>query len=166
MTLPTLISKETRTDIAGTYTAYIYADGHVETDPPGRPLSKEDLQRQRKAQVATDRAKRMIAAERAKFGVLGDSIPNQTLRDNATAVSSKIVLEPFHKFLHAVSEISDTATVPQTAGGHVDRLITTVPLGGKVVGDRARTRPEYSVPGSDSPPDPNLPAELQRVELR
>ncbi len=164
--MSTLVSKETRTDIAGTYTAYIYADGHVETDPPGRPLSKEDLQRQRKAQVATDRAKKMIAAERAKFGALGDSIPNQTLRDNLTAVSSKIVLEPFHKFLHAVAQVSDTATVPQTDGGHVDRLLTSVPLGGRVVGDHARQRPEYAPPGVDSPADPNLPEELQRSELR
>lgn len=40
-----LISKTTETDYVGTYTRYVYDNGHVETDPVGRPIFREDAQR-------------------------------------------------------------------------------------------------------------------------
>jgi hypothetical protein len=49
---PVVRKRETRTDAAGTYVAYTYADGHIETEPPGRPLYPEDIQRQRRRQAA------------------------------------------------------------------------------------------------------------------
>lgn len=42
---------EIRTDELGSYTAYIFDDGHVETDPPGRPLYRVDLQRKRRFEI-------------------------------------------------------------------------------------------------------------------
>ena len=40
-----LLSKTIETDYLGTYTRYVYDNGHVETDPAGRPIFREDAQR-------------------------------------------------------------------------------------------------------------------------
>jgi hypothetical protein len=40
-----LLSKTIETDYLGTYTRYVYDNGHVETDPVGRPVFREDAQR-------------------------------------------------------------------------------------------------------------------------
>ncbi len=40
-----LISKTIETDYVGTYTRYVYDNGHIETDPVGRPIFREDAQR-------------------------------------------------------------------------------------------------------------------------
>lgn len=102
-------SKETRTDFVGPYTAYIYADGHVETDPPNRPLSREDVQRQRRGQVAAQsKAQRQLEAERSNEGVPSVSVA----RDLSLATASRSLVEPFHAAIEALTEAADTIATP------------------------------------------------------
>ena len=42
-----IVKTETKSDYVGTYTAYTYTDGHVETNPVSRPKYKEDVQLKR-----------------------------------------------------------------------------------------------------------------------
>ena len=99
------MKSETRTDFVGTYTAYLFADGHVETDPPGRPQSREDAQRERRRQLATADPRRQLQA----------------------AAPLDRVLQPFQRTSAALAEIATTVQAVKPAR---DELLTTVDLGG------------------------------------
>lgn len=132
------LSKETRTDYAGTYTAYIYADGHVETDPPGRPLFREDVQRQRRKEYALRQATRVLEVERAKAGVR--QLPNAIERANETAVSGRALNEGLRATLEAFATVAGTIGTPRS---QALELINNFDVGGPLVGDAAGTEPEY-----------------------
>ncbi len=136
----TLFKKETRTDYAGTYTAYIYSDGHIETDPPHRPTSKEDAQRQRRVDAMKKRAIAILASERAAKGL--STLPVNVKRENLDTVAGKVLLSNYHDVLHKISEIAPTSTA---ADGSIQTLRTQVGLGGKVVGKRAGERVPYDL---------------------
>jgi hypothetical protein len=122
--MATILREEIRTDAAGTYTAYVYADGHTETNPPGRPKSREDMQRERAAEAAQADAKTAVSTTRASAS---QSAPLQ--RENAAAAGSRLVLSPYRNFQHKLGTLVGTAATPQTAGGLRDTLLTTVHTG-------------------------------------
>lgn len=139
------------TDIAGSYVAYTFADGHVETDPPGRPLFKEDLQRNRRIEVSKTRSLAILAAEKTKGSSL---LPSSILRNNADVVNGSVLIMPYLQQIQKISNIAETSTA---AAGQVTSLLQTVPIGGKVIGDNAGAAPEYnqgllSQPVEDSQP--------------
>ena len=79
------IKKITKTDFVGTYTEYVYGDGHSETDPPGRPLTRDDVIRaSRRAAGSVDRLLRFrqssaaIASVAAMVRALPDDRAVQT----------------------------------------------------------------------------------------
>lgn len=118
------IRKETRTDFVGSYTAYIYADGHVETDPINRPQSREDVQRARRGQAAArSQAQRQLEAERSNEGVPSTSVA----RDLALATSSRSLTEPYHAAIEALTNAADTvASQPQ----QLSAVVGSFDLGG------------------------------------
>ena len=146
------VRKETRTDYQGSYTAYIYADGHVETDPPGRPKSREDVQRERLAAAAGDRALRLLEAQQAELGVTGVVLPTDVRRANRGLASLRVLTGPYHETLAALGQVSPTLRAPE---GQATLLRETIDIGGLVVGDRAGDRPEYdTLAGSSDLPSP------------
>jgi len=137
--------KETRVDYIGPYTAYIYADGHIETEPPQRPMSKEDVQRTRRVSATQKRAVAMLAAERAKIGLTSANTPAAIIRLNADSVTGRIFFDQYQALLH---RISVTACSASSFQGYAKTLLNTVSLGGRVVGRMAGYRPEYDVPST------------------
>lgn len=125
------------TDIAGSYVAYTYADGHVETDPPNRPKFKEDLQRDRKIEVAKTRASAILAAE-GSWNSAG--FPSSVLRENTNIVTGSVLIRPYLEQLRKLADISETTTA---AKGQIRSLLRMVPIGGKITGDNAGKQPEF-----------------------
>lgn len=138
MAIQQIISKATLTDYIGPFVAYTYADGHIETVPPNRPQSKEDVQRQRRIQVIRTRALAVLSSERAIVGT--GNLPMVIKRENANTVGGKIMLSNYHDALHKLSEIAVTSTA---FPGSIETLRTTIGLGGRVVGARSGQRPHY-----------------------
>lgn len=122
--MATLLRQEIHTDAAGTYTAYVYADGHTETNPPGRPMSREDMQRERISTVAAERAKQAISAARAS-----DTQAEPQRRESAATAGGRLLFSPAREYAHAVSTLVVTATTPQSKGGQRDSLIAQVYTG-------------------------------------
>jgi hypothetical protein len=113
----------TKTDYIGTYTEYLYDDGHIETDPPGRPTSKEDVIRQRKAELYKTRTSRTLAADLAG----GASVLRTTTKT-------------YHETLNVLAEQMTTLSTPPAVRR---TIINNVSLGGPLVGPAAGTRQEY-----------------------
>jgi hypothetical protein len=128
---------ETRTDFVGPYTAYIYDDGHIETDPPGRPMSQEDAQRDRKRQIALTRARRILEIERAKYGV-GVAAPPEVVRQKAATLAGRLVAEEYHRTMAVFGQLPDTIASP---AGLNQMLSDTVDLGGDISPDFMPQRP-------------------------
>jgi hypothetical protein len=133
-----IIKQEFRTDAAGMYIAYVYDDGHTETDPIGRPLSKEDLQRKMRDDEALARAKSTLVNERARVtgrGALGSS-PNaqQIARAEFDIIAGGLLTRDFNDMVRKLSEFAPTATA---TSAQVDTVVGTVSLGGEVVGGNA-----------------------------
>jgi hypothetical protein len=130
-------SKETRRDYLGTYIAYIYLDGHVETSPPYRPKSKEDVQRARRVGKTREDATTVLSAERSRLNV------NTGIQQEGLSVVAGLVFYPeLKKRLHQIGVISPSTTsyISETAS-----LLQTVGLGGYVVGNRANRDKEYGL---------------------
>lgn len=146
------LREEIRTDYAGSYTAYLYADGHVETDPPGRPTSREDSQRERLATAAGDRAQRLLEAQQAELGVAGVTLPTNIRRASRGLASLRVLTGPYHETLAALGQLAPTLRAPE---GQAALLRESIDIGGLVVGDRAGERPEYdTLSGSPDVPSP------------
>lgn len=127
---------ETRTDVQGSYTVYVYSDGHEETDPAGRPVSLEDLQRKRLAEHATTNA--LSAVESAVAGAAGTS--DASIRQNRPAATLRALTAPFHVGLELAQ------MVPRTMGitrAQREDMLSSFDLGGPVVGDNAGAGVEY-----------------------
>jgi hypothetical protein len=97
------VSKETRTDFVGTYTAYIYPDGHTETDPPGRPMTREDVQRQRLRQASTDQARKIMAA--SQVGTSSDTL--STRREKRLTAIPQTLTQEFHDTMQAMGQLAE-----------------------------------------------------------
>jgi hypothetical protein len=136
---PVLIKTEIRNDYIGDYTAYIYSDNHVETDPVGRPKFKEDAQRVLLAQQAVANAPAFLKIARGS-----EAQPDRpALQADARHASNARVMAPaFHDSLEGLSAV--TATFASSLA-YRKALVSQVDLGGKVVGDRAGVRPEYGL---------------------
>ena len=120
------VSKVTLTDYVGPYTAYTYADGHVETDPPNRPKSREDVQRERRGQVAAQsRAQRQLEAERSTEGLPSTAVA----RDLSLATASRSLTEPFHAAIEALTDAAETIATPPE---QLAALVGSFDLGGTI----------------------------------
>ncbi|HSW50415.1 MAG TPA: hypothetical protein VLH09_09585 [Bryobacteraceae bacterium] len=148
-----LVRTENRTDYAGAYTAYIYSDGHVETDPPGRPQSREDTQRLRLQDASRSKALQLAQAQRARHGLAGSTAP-AVVRENAASIVPRVLLEPFHEALDAMAALAPTA---RTNPGMMKEVADRYSLGGPIVGDRAGTREE-----NVQPAPPVIPGAVSR----
>lgn len=124
--MATLLREEIRTDAAGNYTAYVYADGHTETNPPGRPLSKEDLQRQRLQAASKADARTAVAAART---TTGSKTTAASRRESAAGAGPRQLMPQFQAFQAALSTMVVTATTPAFAGGLRDDLLDQVHTG-------------------------------------
>lgn len=133
---------ETREDFVGTYTAYIYPDGHVESSPSDRPKTQEDVQRDRRVEATRQRALLMLSADRARMG-LDASTPKALVHANMAITPGKALFANYHRLLHLISTVSGTAT---SFPGEISSLLTTVGLGGYVIGPRAGKGVEYDSP--------------------
>lgn len=135
---PTLVSTETRTDAVGSYTAYVYSDGHIETDPAGRPTYKEDLQRQLASQLAKSNAGQYLQAA----STAGVSQPTRVSFDLQASSGLRAVAPAYCEFLSAASDFASTVG---TSPARRAEVLGTVDLGGELTGSNAGQRPEYGV---------------------
>ena len=133
------IKTEIRTDYAGTYTAFIYADGHTETEPPGRPLSREDMQRERLKDASKAQAKNVLESRRARLGLSGT--PQEVVRDNTPAASNRRLISPFARTINTMSEVASTFRTPPQ---QLQTLSQEAGLGGFVEGERQGERMEFA----------------------
>lgn len=115
------MKRETRTDFVGTFVAYIYDDGHVETDPPGRPISREDAQRQRRLELTNLRPGDELAAAKA-----GRSAPAAVLDQAVAGNALAVTLRPFYATQAAMATLAATGRADPT---DVRTLTQTVDLG-------------------------------------
>ena len=133
MTLPTVVKTQTLSDAAGLYTAYTYSDGHVQTSPPNRPVSKEDLQRQVRDQLAQANATAALTNDRSRFTKTTAQLaaPNaqQIARAEFDVVAGGLVTAPLSNAINNFSKFSGSATSTES---HETQLISTVPLGGSL----------------------------------
>lgn len=137
LVIPTLIKTETRNDYEGDYKAYVYSDGHVETDPPGRPLFKEDAQRRQLAQRAVADAPRFLKTARAAEA---QSERPHLQAENRHAANTRVSEPAFHDSLAGLAAVTATFT---SSPIYRRAVISQADLGGVVVGPRAGKRPEY-----------------------
>jgi len=133
MSLPTIVSRRTLSDAAGTYTAYTYSDGHVTTDPPNRPVSREDLQRQVRDQLAQQQATRSLVNDRARFTKTQAQLlaPNaqQIARAEFDVINGGLVTAGISKAVRNFTKFSATATAPEP---YTDQVVASVSLGGEL----------------------------------
>lgn len=134
---PVLIKTEIRNDYVGDYTAYVFSDGHVETDPVGRPSFKEDAQRQLLGERAVADSPRFLKVARAAEAQ-GERPALQA--DNRHASNTRVVAPAFHDSLAGLAAVTSTLTA---SPAYRAAVIGSVDLGGLVVGARAGKRPEY-----------------------
>jgi hypothetical protein len=123
-----LVQTQTRQDYVGTYTAYIYADGHVETDPAGRPQSQEDVQRARLLQLAQQNASTALSATKAAQGINANT-PAAIVQQNLAVAPGLIAFPNFESVLHSIETVAASATC---FSAEVNSLLYNVPLGGNV----------------------------------
>lgn len=137
---PVLIKTEVRTDYLGEYTAYVYSDNHVETDPVARPKFKEDAQRQLLAQQAVSNAPAFLKIARG-----AESQPDRPAlqADGRHASNARVMAPAFFDSLAGLSAVTSTFTASAT---YRQSVVSQIDLGGVVVGINAGQRPEYGRP--------------------
>jgi hypothetical protein len=137
VTTTTLIRSETRTDFIGSYTAYIYSDGHVETEPAGRPIFKEDYQRQRAIALSQSDASNSIAAAKIAATTTSQASTRELTGFIATAGI-------FDDLRQTQTTLATLLTASTASDDDKATLLSQVPAGGDVVGPRAATSPSFS----------------------
>lgn len=137
---PVLIKTETRNDYLGAYTAYVYSDNHVETDPPARPRFKEDAQRQLLGQQAVANAPAFLKIAR---GAESQPARPALQADGRHASNTRVVAPAFADSLAGMSAVTATFTASKV---YRQSVVSQIDLGGVVVGGRAGLRPEYGRP--------------------
>lgn len=119
------VSEEVRTDYVGEYKAYIYADGHVETDPPGRPLSKEDRQRQRVLEYAR--------ANAGNFANKATTLKNPTGTPAAAAASRSVTVNRsmlLFNYTETQQALAVAASTARTPDAEAKALVANFSVGG------------------------------------
>jgi|GEM_PF-4412942 len=128
-----IVKTEFRTDAAGTYQAFIYDDGHTETDPIGRPKSKEDLQRELRDAEALKRAKSTLANEHTRFTRTSSQLLAPTAQQIARAefdvIAGGLLTREFNDAIRTFTEFASTSTATQD---QTTLLASTVSLGGEM----------------------------------
>ena len=132
-----LIKTETRQDYVGPYTAYIYADGHVETDPPNRPQSREDVQRARLATLAQQQTSAALAANKSAAGQNAIT-PPMIVQENLAVAPGLVAFPSFEEVLHDIETIAASST---SFLSEDSLLLNTVSLGGNIPGVDVQTAP-------------------------
>lgn len=132
-----IVTREVLTDAAGSYVRYVFADGHVETSPPGRPTSKEDLQRELRIAEALKNAKKTLKKTRT---VEDSRLARQIARSEFDTTGAAAVIGAFTAALRRQSEFATTATAPAAA---VDGLLSNASLGGDVKSPDKLPQREY-----------------------
>lgn len=123
----TVLRIDERTDFLGTYVAYTYTDGHVETDPPDRPVYKEDYQRQRSVELAQQNTSAAIAAARLAR-TTGKAGLN---REQAAASATADLLDNMRQTLQTLGTLIQASVTPE---GIRDTLVSSVDMGGPLIG--------------------------------
>lgn len=168
MSLPTIVSRATLSDAAGLYLAYTFSDGHIETDPPNRPVSKEDLQRQIRDKLAQTKATQSLANDRGRYTKTQAQqlAPNaqQIARAEFDVIAGGLVVKPLTDAVRNFSQFAPTATAHE---GQVDQLISSVPLGGPLEGGKGiEYVPEHVVAAEQTTKHDNYAIERRPLELR
>lgn len=146
------VSKEERTDYLGAYTAYTYADGHVETDPPARPVTKEDAQRLRLREASRTRAQRLVEAQRSRTSSYGTA-PADVVRENSLSTNVQGLLGDYETTLKTIGALASTF---RGNIGQTEQLVEKYDLGGKLVGSTDEDQ-AYGDPAQDRGPEPEGP---------
>lgn len=139
-----IISRRTLSDAAGTYIAYTYADGHVTTDPPNRPVSREDLQRQVRDTIAQQKATQSLTGERARYTKNQAQMlaPNaqQIARAEFDVINGGLVTVGVSNAIRNFTKFAGTATA---STDYTDEVVSTVPLGGELINPGVEFVPPY-----------------------
>lgn len=140
-----IVKREYKTDYVGSFVVFTYDDGHKETQPPNRPMSREDVQRKVRQDEAAIYATKALAIERSRYtkspDQLNSDVASAIARQEFDGLSGRTVSEEFSQGVEAVSRVARTST----AGAAVaSTVVATLSLGSPVVGDNAGQRPEYT----------------------
>lgn len=130
-----VVKRLVRTDAAGYYIEYTHDDGHIETQPPGRPQTKEDIQRKQRQQLSLTKALKTAQADRthADFIVNDPTSSNSRARAVFNQVVSAEATAEFSRSVDAVGVIAQTASVRPE---HSIDVIKDVTLGGAAANER------------------------------
>lgn len=140
-----IVKREYKTDFVGSYVVFTYDDGHKETQPENRPMSREDVQRQIRQEEAERYATKALAIERTRYtkteAQQNSEVASAIGRQEFDALSGRTVSEEFSQGVEAVSRVARTAT---SSAAVASTVVATLSLGSPVVGPRAGQRPEYT----------------------
>ncbi len=167
MSLPTIVSRQTLSDAAGTYIAYTYSDGHIATDPPNRPVSKEDLQRQVRDTLAQQKATQALTNDRARFTKSQAQLlaPNaqQIAREEFDVINGGLVTAGFSDAIRNFTQFAPTAaaTPDQT-----DQVVQNVSLGGELENGGTEFVPPSSLDANQEKLQENYAIVRYPLELR
>lgn len=150
----TLLRTEKRYDYLGEYVAYVYSDGHVESDPVDRPVYKEDYLRKRTIELSRKNSKEALAAARtARI-----SSNNNLNREQTAFVATAGILDEFRRTQSILGLLVDAAVAdPLTK----ESLIDTADTGGDLIGDDAAVSFEDPIDPNAKYEDPNLMKRLR-----
>ena len=140
----TIVKRRTQSDAAGTYTEYTYSDGHITTDPPNRPVSREDLQRQVRDTIAQQKATQSLIGERARYtkNQAQKQAPNaqQIARAEFDVINGNLVTAGVSKAVQNFTKFAGTATATTD---YLDQVVSTVSLGGELATPGVEFIPPY-----------------------
>lgn len=162
-----IISRRTLSDAAGAYIAYTYADGHVTTDPPNRPISREDLQRQVRDTIAQQKATQSLTGERARYTKNQAQLlaPNsqQIARAEFDVINGGLVTAGVSNAVRNFTKFASTATATKD---YLNEVVTTASLGGELVNPGIEFVPPYPADTEQAIVRENFAIERHPPELR
>lgn len=162
-----ITSRRTLSDAAGTYIAYTYSDGHVTTDPPNRPVSREDLQRQVRDTIAQQQATQSLIGERARYtkNQAQQQAPNaqQIARAEFDVINGGLVTAGVSKAIRNFTKFAGTATA---STDYLDQVVSTVSLGGELTNPGIEFVPPYPADTEQTITRENFAVMRHQPELR
>lgn len=121
----TLVRAETRRDFLGEYVAYVYADGHVETDPPHRPVYREDVIRRRAAQIAAKQPDAAVAAQRAAKSA-------SNLESRIERARQMVLLDSLAEFRATLTAVQTLVAATIASREELLELLSNIDIGGEL----------------------------------
>jgi hypothetical protein len=149
-----LLRTETRTDYLGDYVAYIYSDGHVESDPVDRPVYKEDYLRKRTIELSKKNSREALAAAR----LARTSANNNLNREQTAFVATAGILDEFRRTQSVLGLLVDAAVADRLTK---EALTDEVDTGGDLIGDRSAVSFEDPIDDNANYSDVNLMKRLR-----